>query len=268
MLDRRRRSPVLLVLAFALVCAAPLAVAAGTGLVSGVGLVVDRAETADGPRDLASAGRADDDDGGSPATEGDGSGPEAGGSGGEGADAQDAAGGPPGTGTADIPPSSSTTSTTAPPAPPPTAAPATAAPTSPAPPPTIVVARPAPTRVDQVLALVNQARAAGPGHCGPIQLESHLTAAAQGHSDDMAARNYFSHDTPEGIDFATRIANAGYPGFPAAENIAKGQRTAQQVMSAWMNSPGHRANIENCEYTAIGIGVNTTAWTWTQDFGI
>ncbi len=225
----------LLVLAFALVCAAPLAVAAATGMVSGVGLVTDRAETS-GDEGAAAAGNG--------------------------------TGGPPGTGTADVPPPSSAPATAAPapapaPAPSATPSPAPSPPATPAP----TAAPPPPTPVEQVLALVNQARAAGPGHCGPIQLESHLTAAAQGHSDDMAARNYFSHDTPEGLDFSARITNAGYPGFAAAENIAKGQRSAQRVMTDWMNSPGHRTNIENCQYTAIGIGLNTTAWTWTQDFG-
>jgi uncharacterized protein YkwD len=82
----------------------------------------------------------------------------------------------------------------------------------------------------------------------------------------MAVRNYFSHDTPEGVTFDQRIKDAGYP-LPGGENIAKGQRTAQQVMTDWMNSSGHRANILNCDYTAIGVGVNTSAWTWTQDFG-
>jgi uncharacterized protein YkwD len=258
----RRRSPVLLVLAFALVCALPLGVAALAGVVSGAALVLDQTETADSPRELASTGHEGDGADGSTATEGDGPTSAGGGVG------DDAA--PPGTGTADIPPQSgaapSTTTAPASPTPAVTAPPTTG--TSPPATPTPTAAPRPPTRVDQVLALVNAARAAGPGHCGPIQLDPRLTAAAQGHSDDMAARNYFSHDTPDGLDFSARIANAGYPGFASAENIAKGQRSAQQVMTDWMNSPGHRVNIENCEHTAIGIGVNTTAWTWTQDFGI
>jgi len=82
----------------------------------------------------------------------------------------------------------------------------------------------------------------------------------------MASRDYFSHDTPEGVTFDQRIKKAGYA-TPGGENIAKGQRTAQQVMTDWMNSAGHKANILNCKFTVIGVGVNTTAWTWTQDFG-
>src|SRR5262245_11368676 len=229
-------------------------------MVSSVGLISDEAETADSPHEQLARATSDadgGDTGGAASAEGEGSS----GAGDEGD------GGPPGTGTADIPPASTAPATTAPaPTTTTTTARVVPAPAPPATPAPTVAAQPAPSRVDQVLALVNQARAAGPGHCGPIQLESHLTAAAQGHSDDMAARNYFSHDTPEGLDFSDRITAAGYPGFAAAENIAKGQRTAQQVMTDWMNSPGHRTNIENCSYTAIGIGVNTTAWTWTQDF--
>lgn len=102
--------------------------------------------------------------------------------------------------------------------------------------------------------------------CAPVSDESHLADAAQGHSDDMSARNYFSHTTPEGVTFDQRIRNAGYS-KPGAENIAKGQRTPAQVMDAWMNSSGHRANILNCKLTKIGIGVATNGWYWTQNFG-
>ncbi len=55
--------------------------------------------------------------------------------------------------------------------------------------------------------------------------------------------------------------------MPVAENIARGQRSAAQVMQAWMGSTmGHREAIENCAYNYIGIGLNRVAWTWTQDF--
>ncbi|WP_342669925.1 CAP domain-containing protein [Amycolatopsis jejuensis] len=96
--------------------------------------------------------------------------------------------------------------------------------------------------------------------------EPHLDRAAQGHSDDMSARDYFSHDTPEGDDFADRITEAGYP-RPGAENIAKGASSAEQVMQMWMNSSGHRDNILNCSLKKIGVGVATSGWYWTQDFG-
>ena len=102
--------------------------------------------------------------------------------------------------------------------------------------------------------------------CAPVSSESHLAAAAQGHSDDMSTRNYFSHTTPEGVPFDHRIRNTGYS-RPGAENIAKGSTTAAQTMQLWMNSHGHRANILNCKLTKLGVGVATAGWYSTQDFG-
>ncbi|TDP97427.1 CAP domain-containing protein [Labedaea rhizosphaerae] len=120
------------------------------------------------------------------------------------------------------------------------------------------------SQTDQVLSIVNQERAdAG---CAPLRADSRLAAAAQGHSSDMSRRDYFSHTTPEGKTFDVRIKEAGYA-QPGAENIAMGQRSAAEVMDAWMHSDGHRRNILNCDLTAIGIGLDTDGWYWTQDFG-
>jgi len=119
----------------------------------------------------------------------------------------------------------------------------------------------------QVLQIVNAERAkAG---CKPLTMDSRLTTAARLHSADMAARHYFDHTTPEGVSFAKRITDAGYRWSAAAENIAAGQQTPAKVMEAWMNSPGHRANILNCGYVNIGIGLAVGGRTpyWTQDFG-
>jgi uncharacterized protein YkwD len=119
----------------------------------------------------------------------------------------------------------------------------------------------------QVLTIVNTERAkAG---CKPLAYNAKLTTAARKHSADMAARNYFSHDTPDGVAFATRITNEGYKWSGAAENIAKGQRTPADVMNAWMNSSGHRANILNCGLKDLGVGLAYQGKTpiWTQDFG-
>jgi uncharacterized protein YkwD len=105
--------------------------------------------------------------------------------------------------------------------------------------------------------------------CGAVAREDRLTVAARGHSADMAARGYFSHTTPEGVEFATRITQAGYVWRGAGENIAKGYRTPQQVMTGWMNSAGHKANILNCGFRDLGVGVAAAAdgtLLWTQDF--
>ncbi|MEU4741950.1 CAP domain-containing protein [Actinosynnema sp. NPDC023658] len=119
-------------------------------------------------------------------------------------------------------------------------------------------------QTQQVVALVNEARdLAG---CKPLKVDDRVVAAAQAHSTDMAERDYFSHTTPEGVDFAQRMRAAGYPN-PGGENIAMGQRSAEQVMKAWMNSDGHRRNILNCGFTTIGVGLDTRGWYWTQNFG-
>ncbi|MFI7413017.1 sigma-70 family RNA polymerase sigma factor [Streptomyces sp. NPDC049627] len=128
--------------------------------------------------------------------------------------------------------------------------------------------QPAPTdTVAQVVALVNKERAdAG---CGPLTEDPLLNKAAQGHSDDMAARNFFDHTNPDGADPGQRITAAGYTWSTYGENIAQGQQTPEAVMDSWMNSPGHRANILNCSFKDIGVGVHDGSggpW-WTQDFG-
>ncbi|MEU6776840.1 sigma-70 family RNA polymerase sigma factor [Streptomyces sp. NPDC046759] len=119
----------------------------------------------------------------------------------------------------------------------------------------------------QVVTLVNKERAAA--GCGPLTEDPQLQKAAQGHSDDMAARHFFDHVNPDGADPGQRITAAGYRWSTYGENIAQGQQSAAAVMQSWMNSPGHRANILNCSFKDIGVGVHKGAggpW-WTQDFG-
>ncbi|GHD64332.1 sigma-70 family RNA polymerase sigma factor [Streptomyces goshikiensis] len=127
---------------------------------------------------------------------------------------------------------------------------------------------PAPPGVaGQVIALVNKERAAA--GCGPLTENSQLRSAAQGHSDDMAARNFFDHTNPDGADPGKRVTAAGYRWSTYGENIARGQQNADSVMDSWMKSPGHRANILNCAFKEIGVGIHQGAggpW-WTQNFG-
>lgn len=128
--------------------------------------------------------------------------------------------------------------------------------------------------VNQVLKLVNQERS----HAGlaPLNLNSQLTAAAQGHSQDMADHNFMSHNGSDGSSPFDRIKRAGYRFSFAGENVAAGQSTPQAVMSTWMNetppNDGHRKNILNPNYRDLGIGYAFSAATrfkhyWTQDFG-
>ncbi len=119
---------------------------------------------------------------------------------------------------------------------------------------------------DAVLALVNEERSKV--GCRPVTASASLTALAQTFSEDMAARAFFDHTDPDGATPWDRAAKAGVTGL-GGENIARGQADAQAVMDAWMNSDGHRANILNCDYTTLGVGVHFGSggpW-WTQDFG-
>ncbi len=125
-------------------------------------------------------------------------------------------------------------------------------------------ASPDTSQQDRVVSLVNTFRdRAG---CGPVTVNAQLTAAAQGHAEDMSNRDYFSHTTPEGVTFDQRIRNAGYSS-PGAENIARGARTAEDVMRMWMESDGHRRNILNCDLNAIGVGLERDGFYWVQNFG-
>ncbi len=119
----------------------------------------------------------------------------------------------------------------------------------------------------RVVELVNVER--GKQGCGAVHSDSRLAAAAQGHSADMARRDYFDHTTPDGVDPWERAKAAGYE-TPTGENIAMGQRTAEDVVDSWMKSPGHRANILNCDSKAIGMGLARNSGGspyWTQMFG-
>jgi uncharacterized protein YkwD len=81
----------------------------------------------------------------------------------------------------------------------------------------------------------------------------------------MMSRNFFDHTNPDGLAPYDRMRAAGYKGSSYGENIAKGQRTCEEVMQGWMDSPGHRANILNPSFATIGIGIAGDCWV--QDFG-
>ncbi|WP_216858007.1 CAP domain-containing protein [Actinomadura verrucosospora] len=118
----------------------------------------------------------------------------------------------------------------------------------------------------QVVALVNAERAKH--GCRALTVNSRLARAAQAFSSDMRARNFFDHTDPDGKDPGDRITAAGYRWSSYGENIAKGQATPASVMDAWMHSSGHRANILNCGFKEIGVGVVLSGGPyWTQDFG-
>jgi uncharacterized protein YkwD len=117
-----------------------------------------------------------------------------------------------------------------------------------------------------VVKLVNKERAKQ--GCKALRVDRRLRAAAYLHSRDMGLHHYFDHDSKDGRTPWDRIKAQGYL-WPSAENIAAGQPTPASVMDAWMHSAGHRANILNCSYKAIGVGEYKGGGTpiWTQDFG-
>lgn len=88
-----------------------------------------------------------------------------------------------------------------------------------------------------------------------------VAAVARAHSEDMRARDYFDHVTPDGRTPMRRVLDAGIGVMAVAENIALGQATGASVFRSWMDSPGHRRNLLDCEYTHHGVGLAGPYWT-------
>ncbi|HEY7123377.1 MAG TPA: CAP domain-containing protein [Ktedonobacterales bacterium] len=112
--------------------------------------------------------------------------------------------------------------------------------------------------------------------CPALKENQILDNVAYAHSKDMAERGYFAHDTPEGVTPFQRMTAAGYTWSQAAENIAAGDTTPEQVIDAFFNetppNDGHRRNLLNCGLRDVGIGYFYLAGSpygsyWTQDFG-
>jgi cysteine-rich secretory family protein/TerD domain-containing protein len=104
----------------------------------------------------------------------------------------------------------------------------------------------------------------------PLTTDARLGAAAQAHSADMVRRGFFAHENPDGKQVWDRAVAAGYAYRKVAENIAAGQRTAEEVVRGWMESPGHRANILDRDLSQIGVGRaegGSYDVYWTQVFG-
>jgi uncharacterized protein YkwD len=104
----------------------------------------------------------------------------------------------------------------------------------------------------------------------PLIWNDQLEAAAIGHAEDMAAKNYFSHTSKDGRTSEDRIISAGYNfkgyrTFAVGENIAQGQLSIAEVMQGWFKSPGHCKNLMNPAFKEIGIA--TYNGYWVQDFG-
>ena len=120
------------------------------------------------------------------------------------------------------------------------------------------------TYENEVIRLVNAYRAENGLHA--LRADWELSRVARYKSQDMKDNHYFSHTSPVYGSPFTMIKNFGISYKSAGENIAKGQRTPQAVVNAWINSSGHRANILNASYTKIGVGYVADGNYWTQMF--
>lgn len=126
-----------------------------------------------------------------------------------------------------------------------------------------------------VVKLVNAARAER--GLPALARSAALERSAQAYADQMNAQGFFGHTDQNGKTLKDRIDAVGYysrdfstdcqcvKGFAIGENLARGQRTAAEVMKAWMDSPSHRDAILGDDFTDIGIGIG--AGTWVQHFG-
>ena len=124
----------------------------------------------------------------------------------------------------------------------------------------------------KLLELVNNYRKSG-CNCGgqymtptePVVWNDLLESAAQKHSDDMNKNNFFSHTSSNGKNAGERISEAGYKWKTYGENIAKGRKTEDAVISGWMSSPDHCKNIMNPAFRDMGVAASGNYWT--QIFG-
>ncbi len=107
--------------------------------------------------------------------------------------------------------------------------------------------------------LVNEHRATL--GCPPLAWDPDLATVAFGHSMDMATRGFFGHTNPDGETPTGRLRSAFIGYAKAAENIAAGYASPDSVLAAWLRSPRHRRNLEDCAFTRHGVGLFRNRWT-------
>ena len=117
---------------------------------------------------------------------------------------------------------------------------------------------------EEVIRLVNEVREKN--GLKPLTKNWELCRVARYKSQDMVENRYFSHTSPTYGSPFQMMKDFGLRYRTAGENIAFGQRTPQEVMNAWMNSSGHRANILNPSFSQIGVGYAANGRYWTQMF--
>ncbi|ORX96000.1 SCP-domain-containing protein [Basidiobolus meristosporus CBS 931.73] len=117
--------------------------------------------------------------------------------------------------------------------------------------------------LQKMLQLVNQQRQMNGQPA--LKLDDRLVQAAQKHTDYQARVGQMTHDEP-GRPLSTRVNETGFKWSAIGENVAKGYASIDAVMKGWMNSPGHRRNILNPQYTHFGSGYVANGAYWTQNF--
>lgn len=130
-----------------------------------------------------------------------------------------------------------------------------------------------------MLTLVNEARSQA-RQCGDQRFEAvealvwscKLEAAAESHSQDMAANDYFSHTGPDGAGIEQRVDNQDYVWQAVGENIAAGHTSVSAAVEGWLESPGHCRNIMNDAFTEMGMAKANNSESrystyWTQTLG-
>lgn len=116
----------------------------------------------------------------------------------------------------------------------------------------------------RVIQLTNQKRQEN--GLPPLKTDAKLSKVAQTKADDMTAKNYFSHTSPTYGSPFQMLKDFGVEYKTAAENIAQGQTSPEQVVNSWMNSTGHRQNILSKDVTHIGVGYSKGKHNWAQIF--
>jgi len=119
-------------------------------------------------------------------------------------------------------------------------------------------------REEEVIRLVNEERRLR--GLSPLSEDWQLSRVARYKSSDMRTKNYFSHQSPTYGSPFKMMKDFGITYKSAAENIARGQVSPEEVVNAWMNSTGHRSNILNGSFTHIGVGYDQSGHYWTQMF--
>lgn len=124
----------------------------------------------------------------------------------------------------------------------------------------------------EIIALTNKERAKE--GLPPLSFEVHLSSMANAKANDMIQKQYFAHVSPDGIDITQLAKTYDYSYLNIGENLALGDFTSSaDVVTGWMNSPGHRANILNKSFTEIGVSAvfgnyqGRNVWYAVQEFG-